>query len=167
MRPWLSKETAEKVKVLGSDYRDVLLQLVDEENLPSVLGGACTCKKEGGRCELSGAGPWKDGRVGWGPNAGANGEGFDIGSGSEGLKGSDGQKGVHVNGEQRQRYAEGSKEEENGPANDDDRESRIREGSFEKDMNEAKEDQSPRAQETLHDELEEPHVRSTAIIVQE
>lgn len=68
IKPWISKETAAKVDILGSDYAKVLLELVDAENLPSTLGGKCTCAKEGG-CPLSGAGPWMDGRVGWGPRA--------------------------------------------------------------------------------------------------
>lgn len=54
--------------ILGSDYKDVLLDLVDAENLPSSLGGTCVCAEAGG-CELSGAGPWQEGRVGWGPKA--------------------------------------------------------------------------------------------------
>ncbi|KAF9049609.1 CRAL/TRIO domain-containing protein, partial [Hymenopellis radicata] len=59
IKPWLSKETCEKVDILGSDYRDVLLDLVDTDSLPSVLGGNCTCS---GGCHMSGAGPWLDGR---------------------------------------------------------------------------------------------------------
>jgi len=66
IKPWLSKETAAKVDILGSDYKDVLLNLVDAENLPASLGGDCTCSEAGG-CHLSGVGPWQDGRVGWGP----------------------------------------------------------------------------------------------------
>jgi hypothetical protein len=57
IKPWLSKETVEKVNILGSDYQDVLLGLVDKENLPASLGGRCEC--EGG-CEYSFAGPWKE-----------------------------------------------------------------------------------------------------------
>jgi CRAL/TRIO domain len=68
IRPWLSKETAEKVDILENDYKDQLLKLIDADCLPSTLGGTCECKEEGG-CQLSGAGPWLDGRVGWGPNA--------------------------------------------------------------------------------------------------
>lgn len=66
VKPWLAKETVAKVDILGSNYQNVLLNLVDEENLPSLLGGKCTCDHEGG-CHLSGAGPWKEGRVGWRP----------------------------------------------------------------------------------------------------
>jgi hypothetical protein len=57
IKPWLSKETADKVDILGSDYQEVLLGLVDKENLPASLGGGCEC--EGG-CEHSFAGPWKE-----------------------------------------------------------------------------------------------------------
>ncbi|KAF9463030.1 CRAL-TRIO domain-containing protein [Collybia nuda] len=68
IRRWLSRETAEKVDVLGKDYKDVLLNLIDAESLPSSLGGTCECRNEGG-CQLSGAGPWLEGRIGWGPKA--------------------------------------------------------------------------------------------------
>ncbi|KAG1906424.1 CRAL-TRIO domain-containing protein [Suillus fuscotomentosus] len=56
IKPWLAKETVEKVDILGSNYREVLLDVIDAENLPEILGGTCTCKSEGG-CDLSGAGP--------------------------------------------------------------------------------------------------------------
>ncbi|KAF8967167.1 CRAL-TRIO domain-containing protein [Flammula alnicola] len=68
IKPWLSKETVAKIDILGHDYKDVLLELIDAENLPDSLGGKCTCSHVGG-CHLSGAGPWQDGRVGWGPKA--------------------------------------------------------------------------------------------------
>ncbi|KAK0464574.1 CRAL TRIO domain-containing protein [Desarmillaria tabescens] len=68
IKPWLSKETCEKVDILGSDYREVLLDLIDADALPSVLGGECRCDEAGG-CHLSGAGPWLEGRKGWGPKA--------------------------------------------------------------------------------------------------
>jgi hypothetical protein len=57
IKPWLSKDTVNKVDILGSDYQEVLLDLIDEENLPASLGGKCEC--EGG-CEFSFAGPWKE-----------------------------------------------------------------------------------------------------------
>ena len=68
IRRWISQETASKVDILGHDYQKVLLDLIDEENLPTSLGGKCTCEEAGG-CHLSGAGPWQEGRVGWGPHA--------------------------------------------------------------------------------------------------
>ncbi|KAG5721690.1 Sec14 cytosolic factor [Termitomyces sp. T112] len=39
IKPWISKETADKVDILGSDYKDVLLKLIDADCLPSSLGG--------------------------------------------------------------------------------------------------------------------------------
>ncbi|KAJ3775527.1 CRAL-TRIO domain-containing protein [Lentinula raphanica] len=74
IRPWIAKETANKVDILGADYREKLLELVDEENLPWAVGGKCRCEggdKEvkGPRCHFSATGPWLEGRAGWGPNA--------------------------------------------------------------------------------------------------
>ncbi|GAA96240.1 uncharacterized protein L969DRAFT_42362 [Mixia osmundae IAM 14324] len=60
MKPWLSKETQEKVNILGTDYASTLLKYIDAEQLPSTLGGACNCK-EG--CSLSSRGPWLEGRA--------------------------------------------------------------------------------------------------------
>ncbi|KIJ43998.1 hypothetical protein M422DRAFT_252492 [Sphaerobolus stellatus SS14] len=55
--------------ISGTDYTTALLKDVDAENLPSFLGGKCTCEGTGG-CKLSSAGPWLDGRVyhGHGPS---------------------------------------------------------------------------------------------------
>ncbi|KAF7346310.1 CRAL-TRIO domain-containing protein [Mycena sanguinolenta] len=66
LRPWMAKETAEKVDILGHDYKERLLEMIDADSLPSTLGGNCKC--EGG-CHLSSVGPWLDGRVGWGPKS--------------------------------------------------------------------------------------------------
>ncbi|KAI0699119.1 CRAL-TRIO domain-containing protein [Cytidiella melzeri] len=80
MRPWLAKETVEKVSVLGSNYASTLLKLIDADSLPESLGGKCTCDECGeqgkdkpevggvegqvemGRCAFSSAGPWLVGR---------------------------------------------------------------------------------------------------------
>ncbi|ESK95010.1 sec14 cytosolic factor family sec14 [Moniliophthora roreri MCA 2997] len=73
IKSWLAKETAEKVDVMGKDYKDRLLELVDADSLPSILGGNCTCQEAGG-CHLSGVGPWLEGREGWGPKSKAGSE---------------------------------------------------------------------------------------------
>ena len=98
VKRWISPETVSKVDILGkhpfqservssiisrpfcffflfvffspgSDYTGRLLEDIDAENLPTSLGGLCTCEGLGG-CSLSSAGPWLDQRVykGHGPS---------------------------------------------------------------------------------------------------
>lgn len=55
IKPWLDEVTVAKINILGSSYKDTLLQQIDEENLPKVLGGKCDCP---GGCSLSDGGPW-------------------------------------------------------------------------------------------------------------
>ena len=56
----LDEKTSAKISVLGADYQKSLLDLIDEKNLPSFLGGSCNCP---GGCENSDIGPWNDGTV--------------------------------------------------------------------------------------------------------
>lgn len=57
MKPWIAKETAQKVAIMGSDYQHKLLEFIDADSLPATLGGTCTCAGLGG-CMRSSAGPW-------------------------------------------------------------------------------------------------------------
>ncbi|TBU47765.1 CRAL/TRIO domain-containing protein [Dichomitus squalens] len=61
MKPWIAKETAAKVTIMGSDYKSKLLDFIDADSLPTYLGGACTCDGQGG-CKKSNAGPWMHNR---------------------------------------------------------------------------------------------------------
>jgi hypothetical protein len=57
IKKFLDEKTVAKMHILGSDYKDELLEHVDAANLPSFLGGACQCKPHG--CILQDDGPWK------------------------------------------------------------------------------------------------------------
>jgi hypothetical protein len=61
VKPWLAKETVKKIDILGSNYKSVLLDVVEKDNLPEQFGGKCNCAGEGG-CEVSSEGPWMDER---------------------------------------------------------------------------------------------------------
>jgi len=56
VKPWLDPVTVAKINILGSGYKETLLQQIPEENLPKEFGGKCQCP---GGCSLSDAGPWK------------------------------------------------------------------------------------------------------------
>lgn len=50
IKRWLDKRILEKIFICGTDYKDVLLQHIDAENLPDFLGGKCTCSHMPGGC---------------------------------------------------------------------------------------------------------------------
>ncbi|TFY73625.1 hypothetical protein EWM64_g10385 [Hericium alpestre] len=59
IKPWLDETTVAKINILGSGYRDKLLEQIPVENLPKEFGGLCECP---GGCSLSDAGPWNKGQ---------------------------------------------------------------------------------------------------------
>ncbi|KAI9318232.1 CRAL-TRIO domain-containing protein, partial [Dichotomocladium elegans] len=51
IKPWLEQRTADKVTILShSETPKVLLEYIAPENLPSFLGGSCTCEGVPGGC---------------------------------------------------------------------------------------------------------------------
>ncbi|KAK3008437.1 hypothetical protein RJ639_014435 [Escallonia herrerae] len=63
LKAFLDPRTLAKIQVLGSNYWSNVVEAVDprllDSNLPSFLGGKCTCSDSGG-CLLSDKGPWND-----------------------------------------------------------------------------------------------------------
>ncbi|KAJ3212149.1 hypothetical protein HDU67_003985 [Dinochytrium kinnereticum] len=60
VKPLLDEVTVNKIYLLGSGYKERLLEFIDADCLPESLGGTCRC--EGG-CETADIGPWNDGSV--------------------------------------------------------------------------------------------------------
>lgn len=71
IKGWLPTQTAEKIDICDSDYMPKIRALVDMQNWPKHLGGACTCGGDGcvgdddndaletrPACETSDSGPW-------------------------------------------------------------------------------------------------------------
>ncbi|KAH9721306.1 phosphatidylinositol/phosphatidylcholine transfer protein SFH11 [Citrus sinensis] len=59
VKAFLDARTLAKIQVLGSNYLSNLHELIDPSNLPSFLGGNCTCSDYGG-CLFSDKGPWNN-----------------------------------------------------------------------------------------------------------
>ncbi|KAI5063456.1 hypothetical protein GOP47_0022003 [Adiantum capillus-veneris] len=59
VKGFLDAKTVAKIHVLGTDYREKLLEVIDSSQLPEFLGGSCNCTCDGG-CLMSDKGPWKD-----------------------------------------------------------------------------------------------------------
>ncbi|OVA11629.1 CRAL-TRIO domain [Macleaya cordata] len=57
LRAFLDARTIAKIQVLGSNYQNKLIEVIDPSNLPSFLGGSCTCSEYGG-CLMNDNGPW-------------------------------------------------------------------------------------------------------------
>ncbi|CAI2365923.1 unnamed protein product [Moneuplotes crassus] len=57
--PFIDEKTRTKISILGGKYQKKLFEHVDPENVPSDLGGECTCSEDGG-CYFSHKGPWNE-----------------------------------------------------------------------------------------------------------
>ena len=58
IKVFIDEKTRKKINFLGYKYQAKLLEYVDAENLPSILGGACTCSHITGGCLYADIGPW-------------------------------------------------------------------------------------------------------------
>ncbi|GMN32767.1 hypothetical protein TIFTF001_003839 [Ficus carica] len=59
LKAFLDARTLNKIHVLGYNYINDLLEVIDPSNLPTFLNGNCTCSDYGG-CLLSDKGPWNN-----------------------------------------------------------------------------------------------------------
>nr|AFK38644.1 unknown [Medicago truncatula] len=56
---FMDPKVASKVHVIGDRYQRKLLKVIDASELPTFLGGTCTCANQGG-CLRSDKGPWNN-----------------------------------------------------------------------------------------------------------
>jgi hypothetical protein len=47
---WLNERALSKIIIMGSDYKDVLNEIIHHDQLPAYLGGSCTCAHMDGGC---------------------------------------------------------------------------------------------------------------------
>jgi len=60
VKGFLDEKTREKIKIVGSNFLPTLEQFIPIEEIPSFLGGRCTCEHTPGGCIDSDIGPWND-----------------------------------------------------------------------------------------------------------
>lgn len=58
IKGFIDEKTKQKISIEGHDYYKKLIKFVDEENIPSFLGGKCKCEHSEGGCMTSDVGPW-------------------------------------------------------------------------------------------------------------
>lgn len=58
VKGFIEEKTRNKINVIKANYKEKLLEIIDENNLPSILGGKCTCSHVEGGCMSSDIGPW-------------------------------------------------------------------------------------------------------------
>jgi hypothetical protein len=58
VKGFIDEKTRKKIFVEDKGYLKKLLQLIDADNLPKILGGNCTCSHVPGGCLFSDIGPW-------------------------------------------------------------------------------------------------------------
>ena len=51
-------ESRKKIELLGNDYKEKVFEYIDPDNLPTFLGGNCTCPNIPGGCLYCDIGPW-------------------------------------------------------------------------------------------------------------
>ena len=57
-KAFIDEKTRKKIHMLGYKYKSKLLELVDPQNLPNIIGGECTCPHIENGCLYSDIGPW-------------------------------------------------------------------------------------------------------------
>ena len=55
IKPQMTEKTASKIQITGQSNPAFLQEIIDEDKLPAIYGGACQCKSQ---CVYSDKGPW-------------------------------------------------------------------------------------------------------------
>lgn len=57
---FLDEKTRKKIKIIGGGFLSTLRDYIEDQDIPTFLGGQCTCEEFGGNCLTSDRGPWND-----------------------------------------------------------------------------------------------------------
>ena len=58
VKAFINEKTRKKIHMLGGKYQSKLLEMVDKENLPCIIGETCTCSHIENGCLYLDIGPW-------------------------------------------------------------------------------------------------------------